>query len=98
MANHELLKLTANQVKEGGYNKAILAIGSCEAHGKHLAEGTDTIVSYKLSCMIADKVDGLLVLPPVTVGYSAHGTVHTMTPFHSQYPLDMILSHRLFMT
>lgn len=72
MANHELLKLTANQVKEGGYHKAILAIGSCEAHGKHLAEGTDTIVSYKLSCMIADKVDGLLVLPPVTVGYSAH--------------------------
>lgn len=72
MANHELLKLTANQVKNGNYDKAILAIGSCEAHGKHLAEGTDTIVSYKLSCMVADKVDGLLVLPPVTVGYSAH--------------------------
>lgn len=72
MANHELLKLTANQVREGNYNKAILAVGSCEAHGFHLAEGTDTIVSYKLACMIADRVDGMLVLPPVTVGYSAH--------------------------
>ena len=72
MSNHELLKLTANQVEKGKYDKAILAIGSCEAHGKHLAEGTDTIVSYKLSCMIADRLDGMLVLPPVTVGYSAH--------------------------
>jgi creatinine amidohydrolase len=72
MANHELLKLTANQVKNNGYNKAILAIGSCEAHGQHLAEGTDTLVSYMLSCRIADRVKGLLVLPPVPVGYSAH--------------------------
>jgi len=72
MANHELLKLTANQVKKGNYNKAILAIGSCEAHGLHLPEGTDTLVSYKLSCMVADRVEGLLVLPPVTVGYSGH--------------------------
>jgi creatinine amidohydrolase len=70
--NHELLKLTANQVRNGGYDKAILAVGSCEAHGMHLAEGTDTLVSYKLSCMIADRVKGLLVLPPVNVGYSGH--------------------------
>ncbi|MGN0733190.1 MAG: creatininase family protein [Emergencia sp.] len=72
MANHELLKLTAHQVKEGHYDKAILSVGSCECHGEHLAEGTDTMVSYMLSCRIADKVDGLLVLPPITVGYSAH--------------------------
>jgi creatinine amidohydrolase len=72
MSNHELLKLTANQVKKGRYDKAILAVGSCEAHGYHLAEGTDTLVSYMLSREIADRVKGLLVLPPVTVGYSAH--------------------------
>ena len=72
MANHELLKLTANQVKNGGYDKAILAIGSCEAHGQHIAEGCDTIVSYELSKKVADEVDGLLVLPPITVGYSGH--------------------------
>ena len=29
MANHELLKLTSHQVREGGYDKAILAVGSC---------------------------------------------------------------------
>ncbi len=71
-SNHELLKLTANQVLNGNYDKVILAVGSCEAHGMHLAEGTDTIVSYKLSCMVADRVEGLLVLPPVNVGYSGH--------------------------
>ena len=71
-SNHELLKLTANQVLGRNYSKAILAVGSCEAHGMHLAEGTDTFVSYKLSCMAADRVEGLLVLPPVNVGYSGH--------------------------
>ena len=72
MANHELLKLTAHQVTEGKYDKAILAIGSCEAHGQHIAEGCDTIVSYELSKKVADEVEGLLVLPPITVGYSGH--------------------------
>lgn len=72
MKNHELLKLTAHQVLAGSYDKAILPVGSCEAHGNHLASGTDTFVSHMLSCQIANQVGGLLVLPPVTVGYSAH--------------------------
>lgn len=84
MANHELLKLTANQVKEGKYDKAILAIGSCEAHGQHIAEGCDTIVSYELSNKIADKVEGLLVLPPMTVGYSGH---------YDTFPFTLTLSY-----
>ena len=70
--NNELLKLTAHQVKERNFTKAILAVGSCEAHGPHLAEGTDTLVSYMLSCKVADEFDDLLVLPPITVGYSGH--------------------------
>ena len=72
MANNELMKLTAHQVRERKFTKVILAVGSCEAHGNHLAEGTDTLVSYMLSCKVADQFDDLLVLPPVTVGYSAH--------------------------
>ena len=84
MANHELLKLTSNQVKNGGYDKAILAIGSCEAHGHPLASGTDTLVSYMLSCKVADKVKGLLVLPPITVGYSAH---------YDTFPFTMTLGY-----
>ena len=84
MANHELLKLTANQVREGKYDKAILAIGSCEAHGQHIAAGCDTIVSYELSNKIADKVEGLLVLPPMTVGYSGH---------YDTFPFTLTLSY-----
>ena len=81
---HELMKLTAHQVAEGGYDKAILAIGSCEAHGQHLASGTDTLVSYMLSCKVAQRVSGLLVLPPVTVGYSAH---------YDAFPCSLTLSY-----
>lgn len=84
MANHELMKLTAHQVKEGHYDKAILAVGSCEAHGQHIAEGCDTLVSYELSKKIADNVDGLLVLPPVTVGYSGH---------YDTFPFTLTLSY-----
>lgn len=72
MANHELMKLTATQFKEGNYDKVVLAVGSCEAHGGHLAEGCDTFVSYTLSKLVADKVKGLLVAPPITYGYSGH--------------------------
>lgn len=70
--NNELLKLTAHQVQERGFTKCVLAIGSCEAHGQHLAEGTDTLVSYMLACRIAEAFDDMLVLPPITVGYSGH--------------------------
>ena len=41
---NELLKMTAHQVKEGKFDKAILAIGSCEAHGQHLAEGCLSLI------------------------------------------------------
>ena len=72
MANNELLKLTSHQVRERNFKKTILAVGSCEAHGQHLAEGTDTLVSYMLACKVADRFDDMLVLPPITVGYSGH--------------------------
>ena len=55
---NELLKMTAHQIKEGKFDKVILAIGSCEAHGQHLAEGCDTIVSYELSKQVADRCAG----------------------------------------
>jgi creatinine amidohydrolase len=72
MQNHELLKLTAHQVMENKYDKVILALGSCEAHGSHIAEGCDTFVSYEIAKLIADGVKGMLVLPPVPIGYSKH--------------------------
>ena len=32
----ELWKMTAHQVKEAHFTKAIISIGSCEAHGQHI--------------------------------------------------------------
>lgn len=68
----EAMNITGLNFKNGNFDKAILAVGSCENHGGHLPLGNDTHVSYKLAVKIAERVDGLLVLPPVTVGYSEH--------------------------
>lgn len=67
-----LQKMTGNQILNGNFDKAILAVGSCENHGYHLPHGTDTFVSYMIAEKIAAQVEGLLVLPPVNVGYSEH--------------------------
>lgn len=72
MSGYELYKMTTNQLKNSHFDKVILSIGSCESHGLHLPHGTDALVSYKLSCKVAEQVKGLLVLPPITVGYSGH--------------------------
>ena len=68
-----LSKMTGNQYINGKkFDKAILAVGSCENHGFHLPYGTDTFVSAMLSEKVAEEVEGLLVLPPVNVGMSQH--------------------------
>lgn len=84
MKQYELYKMTTNQVMQGNFDKVALALGSCESHGLHLPEGTDTLVAYKLACQVAEKVDGLLVLPPVTVGYSRH---------YDTFPFSLSLSY-----
>lgn len=69
---NELWKMTANQVKQANFKKAVLGVGSIEAHGQHIAEGCDTLVAYKLGKQIADELGDMLVLPPIPVGYSGH--------------------------
>ena len=64
--------LTYTDFKEGKFDKAILAVGSAENHGFHLPFGTDTLVSLAIAEEVAKKVEGLLVLPPVTYGVSFH--------------------------
>lgn len=81
---NEAYKMTSTKFKEGNYDKAILAVGSCENHGGHLPLGNDTLVSYKLAVEVSDKVKGLLVLPPITVGYSKH---------YSKFPFTISLSN-----
>lgn len=84
MKKNELYKMTAKEVEEGNFDKVVLAIGSCECHGQHLPEGTDSLVAYKLATQLADLYEDILVLPPVTVGYSRH---------YQDFPFTLSLSY-----
>jgi len=91
MKTYEAWNLTAHGFKEGNFDKAIISVGSCESHGMHMPMGTDTHVAYKLSCEVADQVDGLLVLPPVAFGYSEHYSVAPFTASVKQETLILVL-------
>ena len=70
--NQDLYYLNGHQFFEKKFDKVILPVGSVERHGDHLPIGTDTMVAYELSKLIAEQVDKLLVLPPITYGTSEH--------------------------
>lgn len=78
----EGMKMTGHDYNSGGYDKAILAVGSFESHGPHLPLGTDTLISYRLAKKVTERVKGLLLLPPITVGYSEH---------YAHFPLTLTL-------
>ncbi|MFZ5900516.1 MAG: creatininase family protein [Bacillota bacterium] len=86
-----LQKMTGYQYQQGKYDKAILAVGSCENHGYHLPFGTDTFVASILAEKVASQVEGLLVLPPVNVGYSEHYAHFPFTLSLSQETLIAVL-------
>jgi creatinine amidohydrolase len=68
-----LQKMTGYQYQNGPrFDKAIIAVGSCENHGFHLPFGNDTFVASMLAEQVASLVDGLMVLPPINVGMSQH--------------------------
>ena len=58
--------------KEGRFDKAIVAVGSAENHGFHLPFGTDALVAQAIAKEVAQRVEGMLVLPPVNYGVSEH--------------------------
>jgi creatinine amidohydrolase len=64
--------MTGFGYKTGGFDKAVLAVGSTEYHGDHLPYGTDSMVATHLAEAVAEQVDGLLVLPPLPFGMSLH--------------------------
>jgi creatinine amidohydrolase len=72
MVEKRLLRMTAYDLKTGDYDKAVLAVGSTESHGEHLPYGTDTLVAEHLAEAVADRVEGLLVLPSLPFGMSVH--------------------------
>lgn len=44
-----------------------IPVGSCEQHGPHLPLGTDTLIAEELARSLAQRVDGVLVGPAITV-------------------------------
>ncbi|MCD6485325.1 MAG: creatininase family protein [Candidatus Odinarchaeota archaeon] len=71
MTTKEIFYLTYPKVKklikDVGINRAILPIGTIEAHGPHLPLGTDVLIPYELAKSLADKLNAL-VLPPINYG------------------------------
>jgi creatinine amidohydrolase len=70
--DRELYYLNGHRLFEKKFDKVILPVGAVERHGDHLPIGTDMMVAYELSKIIAQQVDKLLVMPPIAYGTSEH--------------------------
>lgn len=76
-------KMTGHQYRSSKVDKVIIGIGSFENHGDHMPFGTDALISNMLAERVAEQVEGLMVLPPVNYGFSAH---------YNQFPFVVSLS------
>ncbi len=74
-----LHRLTAEAVRDGGYDKAILPLGATEFHGPHLPYGSDTIAGDVLANAFAGALGRTLVLPALPFGVSHHHLAFTWT-------------------
>jgi putative transposase len=79
-----------------GSDIALLPVGSTEQHGPHNPLGTDHLIAYALA-LEAGRRTGVVVLPPVPFGVSAHhssfpGTVWVREEVFKEYVRDVILS------
>jgi len=83
LSETRLDRITWHGFRLGGFDKAVLAVGSTECHGDHLPYGTDTMVAQHLAEAVAERVDGLLVLPPLPYGMSRH---------YASFPVAITLS------
>ena len=88
MAEKRLLRMMGHEFRSGGFDKAVLAVGSTEYHGDHLPYGTDTLVAEHLAEAVAARVEGLLVLPPLPFGMSEH---------YASFPVAISLSTETLM-
>ena len=80
--------MTWHGFRAGGFDKAVLAIGSTECHGDHLPFGTDTLVAEYLAEAVAARVEGVLLLPPLPFGMSEH---------YAMFPVALSLSTETLM-
>ncbi|MCH1640268.1 MAG: creatininase family protein [Paenibacillus sp.] len=65
-------KMTGNQYRNSKVDKVIFGVGAFENHGYHMPFGTDALISNILSEKLAERVEGLMVLPPINYGLSEH--------------------------
>jgi creatinine amidohydrolase len=64
--------MTAADLRDGRYDKAVLAVGATEFHGDHLPFSADTITAETLARRIAADLGGMVVLPALAYGVSMH--------------------------
>ncbi len=67
-----LAELTPVELREGGYDTAVLPLGATEYHGAHLPFSTDTIAAETLAHRFAWEIGTAVVLPPMDYGMSLH--------------------------
>lgn len=65
-------KMTGYQYNNSKVDKVIFGVGAFENHGYHMPFGTDALISNIISEKLAERVDGLMVLPPINYGLSEH--------------------------
>lgn len=67
-----LAELTPKEIREGGFDTAVLPVAATEYHGDHLPYCTDTLMADALAERFARELGTALVLPPITYGMSLH--------------------------
>lgn len=67
-----LADLTPKEVREGGFDAAVLPVAATEYHGDHLPYCTDTIMAEALAERFARELGTALVLPALAYGVSLH--------------------------
>jgi len=88
LSERRLSRMTWHGFRSGGFDKAVLAVGSTECHGDHLPFGTDTLVAEYLADAVAERVEGVLLLPPLPFGMSVH---------YAMFPVAISLSTETLM-
>ena len=74
---------TAQEIREGGYDAAVLPVAATEYHGDHLPYGADTITATAIAERLARELGSALVLPAMPYGVSMH---------HAMFPWTMSIS------
>ncbi len=65
-------KMTGHQWNNSKIDKVIFGVGAFENHGYHMPFGTDALTANIISEKLAERVEGLMVLPPINYGMSQH--------------------------